>query len=313
MQEKKKFYRPPANIVYEIDGASYGLDDGLVEAIKNSVRKRLESKTLDIPRLPQVAGRILQLSHNPNSTIDEIVQVITTDPLLVARILTVANSAAYGSGNRIEGLEPALMRLGSKAVQDMVFAEAIRLRIFSARSYRAILEQSWKLSLGTAIACEELSEATGLERDTAFLLGLLHETGKPVLVNSVSEYERQNQGRSLGEEMVEILMSQLHEEIGGYVLDNWGMPPSVVSVASDHHRYRGAKASPAHCLIYAGNLICQHLGIGDVQKDIDFTIEHVFADLKLADIDRISPILESVSQEVGRLMIGLNEGEPSLH
>ena len=194
MQDKKQYHRPPANVVYVIDGASYGLDDGLVEAIKNHIRRRLESKTLEIPRLPQVAGRILQLSRNPNTTIDDIVQVMTTDPVLATRILVIANSAAYGGGDRVEGLKPALMRLGSRVVQDMVFAESVRMRIFSARSYRPILEQSWKLSLGTAVACEALSEATGLERDSAFLMGLLHDTGKPVLVNAVSEYERQNKG-----------------------------------------------------------------------------------------------------------------------
>lgn len=307
---KKKFHRPPSNTVYEIDGASYGLDDSLIEAIKNSIRRRLESKTLELPRLPQVAGRILELSRNPSTTIDEIVQTVTTDPLLALRILTIANSIAYGGGSRIDGLKPALMRLGSKVVQDTVFAESIRLKIFSARSYREILEQSWKLSLGTAIACESLSEATGLERDSAFLIGLLHETGKPVLVNAVSEFERQNQGRPLGQERVEILMSHLHEEIGAYVLADWDMPPSVVGAAGEHHRYQGAnRATSAQRLVYAGNLVCQHLGIGDVQKDIDFTIEHAFADLGLSDHEQIAAILETVQSEVEALMVGLKDAE----
>ncbi len=304
--QQKKYYRPPSNTVYEIDGASYGLDDTLVEAIRNSIRRRLESKTLEIPRLPHVAGRILELAGNPNTTIDEVVEAISTDPLTVARILTLANSAAYGGGSRIEGLESALMRLGSKAVQDMVFAESIRLKIFSTRSYLPLLEQSWRLSLGTALACQALSKATGIEPGSAFLLGLLHETGKPVLVHSVSEYERQNRGHALGSDMVEILMSQLHEEVGAHVLESWGMSPAVVDAAGGHHRYRGAaKSSPAHQLVYAGNLICQHLGIGDVQRDIDFTIQHVFADLKLTDIDRISPLVERVSEEFEHLVTGL--------
>ena len=310
MQDKKKFYRPPANLVYNIDGASYGLDDGLVEAIKDHIRRRIESKTLEIPKLPQVAGRILQLSQNPDTTIDEIGQVITTDPALATRILVIANSAAYAGGDRVEGLEPALMRLGSRVVQDMVFAESVRMRIFSSRSYRAILEESWKLSLGTAVACEALSLATGLERECAFLLGLLHDTGKPVLVSAVSEFEKQNGGRPLGQEVVEILMSQLHEEIGAYVLSGWGMSPAIVSAAGAHHRYQGgAKAAATHRLVYAGNLICQHLGIGDIQRDIDFSIEHVFADLDLADVARMSPILDTVTREVECLLAGLHEAE----
>jgi HD-like signal output (HDOD) protein len=303
MDARKKIHQVPKNIVYKIDGGSYGSDEALNDAIKASIRKRLESKTLDIPRLPQVAGRILQLSNNPASTIDEVVDVIKMDPVLAPRVLSVANSAGYGS--RVEGLKPALMRLGTKVVQDMVFAESIRLKIFSTRSYRSILEQSWKLSLGAAIACETLSEASGLERESAFLLGLLHETGKPVLVNSISEYEKQNNGRSLGQDMVEVLMMQLHEEIGAYVLGDWGMSPAIVSAAAEHHRYRSAQATPAQKLIYAGNLVCQHLGIGDIQRDIDFNIEHVFVDLGLTDVERIAAILDSVKEEVDKLMVGL--------
>ena len=106
------------------------------------------------------------------------------------------------------------MRLGLKFVQDLVFAESVRLKIFSARSYRSLLEQSWKLSIATAVACEALSRASGVEREGAFLPGLLHDTGKPVLVYAVTELERQNQGRSLGRDVVEILMATMHEETG---------------------------------------------------------------------------------------------------
>jgi HD-like signal output (HDOD) protein len=306
--EKKKFHRPPANIVYDIDGASYGLDDGLVEAIKSSISARLQSQTLEIPRLPQVAGRILQLSQSPTTEVGDIVEVLSTDPLLAARVLTLTNSAAYGTTQRIEGLKPALMRLGLNAVRDLVFAESIRVRIFSARSYRSILEDSWKLSLGTAIACEAMSRATGLEREGAFLVGLLHDTGKPVLVNAVSEIEKKNQGRALGQEIVEILLSQLHEEIGGYVLERWEMPASFVRAAGEHHRYRGAAhTTDGQRLVFAGNLVCRHLGIGDVQKEVNFTVEHVFADLGLNDLARIEPMLENVKAGVEQMLVGLKD------
>jgi HD-like signal output (HDOD) protein len=306
MLERRKLNHPPANVVYQIDGAAYGLDDGLAAAIKNSICRRLESKTLEIPRLPQVAGRILELARNPSTDLDDIVKALTTDAVLVARILTVANSAAFGTGQPISGLQPAVMRLGTKTVEDMVFAESIRLKIFSVRSYRPLLQQSWQLSLATAIACEALSKATGVEREGAFLLGLLHDTGKPVLVLAISEYERQNNGQSLGQDMVEILLSQLHEEIGAYVLESWGMPESIVGAAGAHHAYRGpGHATPAQQLVHAGNLICQHLGIGDVQRDINFSIEHAFADLNLADTDRIEPILDTVTRELESLMVGL--------
>ena len=195
MQEKKKFHRPPANVVYEIDGASYGLDDGLVEAIKNHIRRRLESKTLEIPRLPQVADRILQLSRNPNTTIDDIVQVMTTDPVLATRILVIANSAAYAGGDRVEGLKPALMRLGSRVVKDMVFAESVHMN-FSARSCRSLLEQSWNSRSGRPSPARPCRRRPA-SNETVRPLGLLHDTGNPVLVSAVSDTSGRTRGSLL--------------------------------------------------------------------------------------------------------------------
>lgn len=309
MLESRKFHRPPQNIVYEIDGATYGLDDGLVEAITDSIRRRLQSKTLEIPRLPQVAGRILELSQNPETSLEQIAETLSTDPLLTTRMLSIANSAAYGGGARIEDVQQALLRLGSKLVMDTVFAESIRMKIFSARTYRPLLEESWKRSVGVAVACEALARATGIERDHAFLLGLLHDTGTPVLVNAVTEHEKQNGGRPLGVDVVEILVSQLHEETGAHVLTDWGMSPAIVDAAREHHRYRGAGKSPAgSSLAYAANLVCEHLGVGAEARNVDFTIEHVFADMHMAERDKVADLLEAVSARLQGLLGALPAG-----
>lgn len=305
MDPQKKYYRGPTNTVYDIDGASYGLDDNLVEAIKLSVRNRITAGTLEIPRLPALAGRILEVSRDPNASVDALVKVIITDPSLATRILVIVNSPMYRGATPITGLKPALVRLGLKVVRDMVFTESVRGKVFATKSYRKQIENAWQLSLGSAIACEALSKATGLDREGAFLTGLLHETGTPVLINAVSDFEKRNEGRALGEEIVEILISQLHEEIGAFVLDKWDMPPTIVDAAGGHHRYRAAaNSTAAHRLVYAANRICQHLGIGGQQTDVDFTIEHVFSDLKLDDMDKVSRIIDVITREYEALMGG---------
>jgi HD-like signal output (HDOD) protein len=250
----------------------------------------------------------MQLSQSPNVDLDAIADTIAADPFLAGRLIAVANSAAFAGKDRLDGLKPILMRVGLTTVRNIVFTESMRLRIFSARTYKTILEDSWKLSVGTSIACDALSGATGIERGSGFLLGLLHDTGKPVLVNAVSEIERANGGKPIGEEKVEILLSQLHEEVGGHVLERWGMPPSFVSAARDHTRYQGeAAANPASRLVHAGNLICRHLGIGGDQKDVDFTIERVFVDLNLAEEERILSIVKDVEERVERMLSGLQK------
>jgi HD-like signal output (HDOD) protein len=205
----------------------------------------------------------------------------------------------------VESLESALTRLGMKTVCNIVFTESVQTKVFPARAYRDLLEQSWRLSLGSAIACEALSRVTGLERQAAFLIGLLHDTGKPTLVNTITEYEKKNQNRPLGDEMVEIVLSQLHEEIGAYVLEKWGMPAPIVEGARLHSRYEGeSQSKPAQKLLYAANLVCRHLGIGDVHDGVSFNLEQVFLDLRLTDLAKVEKILEAVQHEMAAMLEG---------
>ena len=312
MDQPKKFHKPPANLVYNIDDAVCGTDEAVVEAIQTSIRAKLQQGTLVIPRLPLAAGRILQLTQGGEDVdLGEATRVIMTDAALAAHILNSANSAAFSGNGRVAGIQSAVMRLGIKTVCNIVFTESLQTKLFSARSYREIVEQSWHLSLGTAVACDVLSRSTGIEREAAFLLGLLHETGTPTLIGAVSEYEHRNNGRPLGQEIVEILHSQLHEEIGAHVLEQWAMPAPLIEAAGGHHRYRGSvNASPAHRLIYAANLICQKLGVGAEQRDIMFNVEHVFSDLGLTDSGPIEELLATVTAEIASLTSGFGSSAP---
>jgi HD-like signal output (HDOD) protein len=303
---RKTFYKGPANVVYDIDGASCGMDERLVDAIRTAIQAKMKRQDLTIPRLPRVAGRILQLSQDPDVQVKDVTEAVMGDPLLAARVLRLSNSAAHGTA--VETLDAAIMRLGMKKLRDLVFAESVRTKVFPARAYRSLLEQSWHLSLGAAVACEAIGRATGLIREGAFLIGLLHDIGKPTLVHTILEYERKNDNRPMGEELVELVLSQLHEETGAYVLEQWGMPEGAVAAARGHHLYQqAAPGAAAHRIIHAANLVCEHLGAGETQRDVSFNLERVFIELGLAEPAKVDPILQKISGDLENLMAGFEE------
>jgi HD-like signal output (HDOD) protein len=99
----------------------------------------------------------------------------------------------------------------------------------------------------------------------------------------------------------------LHEEIGAYVLEQWGMPVPTVEAARHHHRYLGPKAEPAHRLIHAANLICRQIGAGLEQVDVSFNLEHSFVDLGLSDRARVDAIVERTSTDLENLMAAFGQ------
>ena len=99
MQLRKKYRKEPSNVVYQVDGASYGMDDRLVAALRDSIRAKAERGQLDVPRLPAAASRILQLSQKPDVQVSEISDAVKTDSQLAKRVLKICNSAASGGSS----------------------------------------------------------------------------------------------------------------------------------------------------------------------------------------------------------------------
>lgn len=300
----RRAYVPPSNKVYCIDGASFGTDDSLVDAVQQSIRRRIEQNALEIPRLPQVAVRIMRIADSDDPDFLEVGRAIETDPALAARVVSLANAAAYVGTGPVVSLGQAISRLGSRAISNIVFVESVRSKVFSSRAYRGVLEASWRRSLGAAVACEALSVASGLERESAFLIGLLHDTGTPAIVHAVAEYAHQNGGRDLPEATVEILVTEVHESIGAHVLRQWNMPAAVVDAAGCHHHYRGEDSSDAHKLIVAAHRVVEHLALTGEEHEASFTIERVFYDIGLNDLDRMGPILNAVAQAMASMLAG---------
>ena len=67
----------------------------------------LEAKLAACPTLPSppiVAMHILALARDPDIEIEELVNVISTDPALASKILRMANSPLYGQQKEVESL-----------------------------------------------------------------------------------------------------------------------------------------------------------------------------------------------------------------
>ena len=67
----------------------------VVEQVSStSIRLEIE-KIKELPPLPGIAQKLLAAINDDTSSIDDIAEIIETDPLLVSRILGLANSAFF--------------------------------------------------------------------------------------------------------------------------------------------------------------------------------------------------------------------------
>ncbi len=148
---------------------------------KKTRQKLLEAvqKEENLPPIPETVLRLRELIEDPESGIDDVQQIINSDPVLTGRLVQLANSVfAGGSGFVVTGLSRALSRLGLKMAMDVAYS----LELPKMFSHTKGINQSefWLRSLGIAVISSTLSKQFDSDREfqaTAYLGGLMKKIG----------------------------------------------------------------------------------------------------------------------------------------
>jgi HD-like signal output (HDOD) protein len=86
----------------------------------------LNTGSMELPMFPDSVVRIQKVFQAQEVNIDEVIQIISSDPALAARILQLANSSVLRAAAEISDVRQAVIRMGNKLVQSSVVAFAIR-------------------------------------------------------------------------------------------------------------------------------------------------------------------------------------------
>ncbi|BEH13719.1 HDOD domain-containing protein [Marinobacter shengliensis] len=177
---------------------------------------------LQLPSLPEVTLRALKACHAGDSY-REISQIVATDTALVARLLSLANSALYRSNPPIRSVEQALLRLGTRRFQTLLLTSALRQLLFELGGDEwQQLRDFWRHSLTTALTTRALATLTRYPSpEEAFLLGMVHNIGELIAIKTQPQERKQD-----------ILNHQ--NEIAAHFVTVWGLGP----LAADAMRYQ---------------------------------------------------------------------------
>jgi len=260
-------------------------------------------KTCEIPAVPMVAMKVLNLINNPNTDLETLQNAIAADQSLAARVLRVANSAFYGSRRNIDTVSDAIVMTGFQTIKNLVLAAATR----DVYKKFGLLEQKlWEHSIGVSVAAGILArEVGGISREEAAVAGLLHDVGKVVMNNS------QPERFSMLTEMIyndRVTFSQRekeifgfgHAEAGGLFAQRWEFPESLCDIIRRHHydHYEDLMdlEPPGRTLctvIALSDALCVRLGVGYRGPMADLVLRDAECRdiLKISD-DRYAEIIE---------------------
>jgi len=97
--------------------------------------------------LPEIYFRVRDVVDNPDSTMDDLAQVLKMDPAISARVLKIVNSPLYGFPKQVDTVTRAVNLLGMQAVRDLVTATTVG-RSFSGMTVQIMdLSAYWRKSV----------------------------------------------------------------------------------------------------------------------------------------------------------------------
>ena len=275
------------------------------------MNKELESLILnagDLPTIPVVATKVMELVENPNATADEIAKVIASDPAVAARVLKISNSSFYGCQRQIQTLSHAIMVLGFSVLKSLVIAASVKQ---VCKRFGLIENMLWEHSFGAGLAARIIARHTrAVNEEEAFLGGLFHDIGKSIM-NSMDSQKFQsvieisfNNGIPFSDAERQVYPFS-HSEVGAAVVKKWNFPDMLMYAVARHHSLAFGEEDDPYlvrlaCVVALANMFCHHAGIGMREPE-----EVVFTDFEPAtrlglDQEDVGWLLEAFSEAYER-------------
>jgi HD-like signal output (HDOD) protein len=235
---------------------------GAPAALADVVAALIAAGKVPVPLLPQVASRVLEVAGDARSDAAQLSALIHRDPSLAAQILKVANSPAYQPRMPIVSLQQAVARLGVQALTEIALAASLGSGVFKVPGFERELRQMWRFAVAASAFAKEVARARRLNVESAFLCGLLHDMGRPVVLQlAVAESTRAGLGATTPDSRAEVLAIAEAQgpAVSGLVAAAWKLPEAVRAAIVHHGAPEGGGAHAREAAITAA---ARHLALG---------------------------------------------------
>jgi putative nucleotidyltransferase with HDIG domain len=270
----------------------------------NDILSRIKS----FPSMPATGAKMLGMLENPETTVDEIEDVLRHDPGLTGNVLRLANSAYFGIPSKVASTRQAVLLLGLKKLIQLVIASCVNAVMDKpVPGYNMPPGDLWRHSIAVSIASEALvKDKKNIDAEDIFTPALLHDIGKLILGHFVKEEQEAiekiaNTGVPyvVAENMV---LGTDHAEVGGQILTQWSFPRDVIDAVRWHHDPDFIeRICPSTDIVYLANVLCQTSGNGSEPEAYSTDLSPAVIERLGLDIAQFKDIKIRVSQWVDEL------------
>ncbi len=238
----------------------------------DSLQTRLK-QCRELPSLPAVAARILDLANDPVADMGRVSDVVGQDPALATRLLQIANSPMYGQRRQSSSLHQAVMLLGLNSTLMLALSFSLLSSLAAEDNEGLDYDLFWRRALLASAAGRIIARQAGeASPEEVFLASLLQDVGIIVLDKALPDFYRRLHQQLDHRAIIHYEQQQLgcdHAEIGQWLLQHWHFPDSLVeATAASHRSDHQERYGLSHCVHLSG-AIADALLAADLDQPID--------------------------------------------
>ena len=269
---------------------------GMPEQVERALVERIEKDRIDLPVLPQVAGRVMALAGDPSADAARLSALIHQDQALAAHVLRIANSPAYMPRTPIASLQHAVAMLGVNQLSEIAVTISLKSGAVKIPGHEADIRQLWRHALASGAYAKEIARMRRYNVESAYLCGLLHAVGKPVVLKTVTTIAA-DMHILLEPGAVTSFLDGYHARVGSLIAAEWALPPQVAGAIAYYWIYEQAPAHKQEAMMTClADRLATYILVPDSFDDSTLRDHSVFADLNLYpnDVDTLLSLKENV-------------------
>src|SRR4051794_21541691 len=152
----------------------------------------LSKGQITFPTFVDATMKIRGALNDPEINTGKLSRLISSEPLLSAKLLRAANSVALNPGSKpVADIKSAVLRVGQETVKSLAVSIAIE-QLQSSQELepaRKLSEEVWRHSLMVAAMAYVIAhKLTKLSPDEALFAGLVHDIGKFYLISRAAKH-----------------------------------------------------------------------------------------------------------------------------
>jgi len=258
---------------------------------------KFKAGKINPPVMPQVVREMQTVIKQPTSTPEQLAHVIEKDPTISLRLISVSNSAVYRGITEIRNVKNAIPRLGLKETLNIVMAIANK-NLYESKNvkFKILMDRLWVHALACAYGSKLIAQTLKLDDlEKYFLMGLIHDIGKILLLNAFSEVSR---GQSLRMDAIQTNIQEAHIGLGSMLLKRWGFDAEFINVINHHEDVEFSPDTVKEILVvHLANMLTRQIGFSLFEEEVDF------AELQSATILKLEPEkMEGIGEEVKNII-----------